>query len=353
METDIVFQILAYAGVYQDYIHLFRESEVDSEALEVLESEHLEDIGITNKRHRELILQARDKILGASEPHSLTSEPKELQVPNQEVPISVSMLIKASPAQSKNKSETSNEFLKKLNMVGLEGKSITTISNMHLCPKLQVVYLSNNQIAEISGLDSLKNLRVLCLEGNLISKMEGLDRLLRLEKLYLDRNQISCLEGIQNCHNLQELSCSAQSIPGSLELEENSIVGISPRIAKLNLSKNQIEDIGVLWYLDLLLELDLSENQVAMSESLVKALSCMKSLQKLSLWGNPVARRTKYRDEVILSCMSLQELDNKNIPQNQKEYLCRLQSKKFSSSKRNSKKASERKGLEVIGNGLN
>jgi hypothetical protein len=66
-ESDTLLRyILKSAGLLQDYLQLFKQNEIVSEdILAEITAENLTEIGITNKKHAEKILHAREMVLGA------------------------------------------------------------------------------------------------------------------------------------------------------------------------------------------------------------------------------------------------------------------------------------------------
>lgn len=342
--------ILIQAGLLKDYKDLFQSHHIDHEVWLEINSDHLKAIGMTNSHHIKSILNKRDLLLGLQP--STPSIIQEVKIESaHDMSISYNSVVKAARLQTKMKTESGEIVLKKVKSLDLSNKSLTYISNLEKCSSLQMLSLSHNSITQISGLDCLKSLRILNLESNLIQNLEGLGNLVMLEKLYLDYNLIKVLENLEPLQRLIELTASNQKGPGALDISENSIVAVSPSLRKLDLSGNMIEDISSLWYLDSLVELDLSNNNVQFCEDLYKTLSCLRYLQRLKLSGNPVSRRPKYRDEMILWSHNLQELDDKNILANEKEYLFRLKGKRVSEFPK--VKTSENVDLEIKGSKLN
>lgn len=343
-------KILLQAGLLKDYKDLLQTHHIDSEVWLEITQDHLSAIGISNKHHIKQILTKRDQMLGIAPTSPALIEDTKVDQP-QDLSISYNTVVKAARSQTKNKTDPGANVLKKVKSLDLSGKSYTVIANLNYCFSLQMLSLSNNSITQITGLENLKNLRILNLESNLIQIIEGLGALENLEKMYLDFNYIKRIEGLEPLVRLQEMWVSNQQGQGQMSMDENSIVVISPSLRKLGLAGNQIEDISLLWYLDGLVELDLSNNSIPFCEDLYKVLSCLRYLQRLRLTGNPVAKRLKYRDEMILWGHNLQELDNKNILPNEKEYLFRLKGKRgpdFSKGK-----TGESVELEVKGSKLN
>jgi protein phosphatase 1 regulatory subunit 42 len=350
MEFSYTEQILRLTNLLSDYNALFLSHHIDNEAWPELTSEHLQSMGITNKHHIELILSKRDALLGRISQSSASIEESKLESASF-LPISFSVLVRASRAQTKNKTDAAELVLRKVKSLDLSNKEVTQIAQLSQCCSLQRLSLSNNLISSIQGLDQLKNLRILNLESNRIQTIEGLSELNTLEKLYLDGNFIKKIENLEGQQRLQELALSNQRINEPLSFDENSIVAISQSLRKLSVAGNMINDIGLLWYLDSVQILDLSNNNVGFSEDLYKVLSCMKSLTQLKLAGNPVSKRNKYRDEMVLWSHNLMELDDKDILANEKEYLFRLKGKRATNFVRD--KNEQGIDLEVKGDKFN
>ena len=200
---------------------------------------------MTNKRHIESILKKRDELFGIINPNDYSSEEVKI-TPTNEVPISMSTVVKAARAQTKNKTDSPETVLRKVKSLDFSNKKLTSINNLFQCSALQFLCLSNNSITSIVGLNDLKQLRILSLESNFIQKIENLSSLSSLEKLYLDRNFITKLEDLEQLGSLQELLISNQQISCPFIFDENSIVGLSSSLLKLSLANNKIEDVSLL-----------------------------------------------------------------------------------------------------------
>jgi Leucine Rich repeats (2 copies) len=343
-------KILSSAGLLKDYSALFNANQIEGEVWTDITSQHLLSIGLTNKRHIETILIKRDEILGFKSQPDFSIEEVKLEN-NRDLCISLSSVIRAARSQTKNKTDNSETVLRKVKSLDFSNKKLTQINNLNQCSTLQFLCLSNNSITQMSGLEQLTQLRILSIESNLIQKIENLGSFSLLEKLYLDMNYIQKLEGLEGLFRLEELMISNQVISNPMEIEENSIVAVSQSLKKLGLSGNKLNDISLLWYLDSLQLLDLTNNNIVFSEDLYKVLSCTKSLCHLKLLGNPVSKRPKYRDEMILWTRDLKELDDKNILINEKEYIYNLKSKRVNAFSK--QKNDQNLSLEVKGNKLN
>ena len=350
MEESAVSAVLKQAGVERDYLELFLENGIDSrEVLIEITEQHLKELGITNLKHVARIIQARNNLFSLpQETQPGSSEPLRTAT-SEEVPITISMLLRASPSQKYTHTEQPEDFIKKLTHISLPEKGITRIANLDLCYKVQVLYLYDNLIQKMENLDNLRNLRVLYLQNNQITTIEGLSNCINLRRIVLDGNVITVLQGIENCSHLEELICNNQKISTPFTIDEYSIAGISSSLKKLSLSGNKLQNIEGLHYLDSLKECDLSDNAIDMGEGLIRMLNCMRGLQSLILKTNPVARRPKYRDEVIMNCLSISQLDGKNILDNEREYLFRLKSQKKIGTRKASTSSLQSDGLSIVG----
>ena len=237
-------RILSETGLLKDYFQLFNTNQIEGEIWIDLNANHLLSIGITNKHHIDLILSKRDELFGiSSQSNSLVEEVKIIN--NNDMPISLTSVVRAARSQTKNKTDSSEIVIRKVKSLDFSYKNLTKIDNLNQCNSLQCLSLSNNSITHIDGLEGLKSLRILSLESNLLQKIENLSSLVMLEKLYLDMNYIKRIEGLENLATLQELSVSNQQHSIPMEFDENSIVAISQSLKKLAAAGNFILDIGL------------------------------------------------------------------------------------------------------------
>ncbi|XP_041669217.1 leucine-rich repeat-containing protein 9 [Cheilinus undulatus] len=165
-----------------------------------------------------------------------------------------------------------------------KGETGPTGSLEPLMGSLEVLHLSHNGISNMANLQlsRLTNLKALFLQGNEISHVEGLEGLHQLRELVLDRNRIK---------SLAENSFAAQNALVELHLTENRIRELNhleplTELRKLYLGTNKLQDI---------IELE--------------KLEALPSLSELSVVGNPVARNSLHRPDVVLRLSSLQVLD--------------------------------------------
>ena len=328
--SDLLSLILDTEELCRDYGKLFLAHELSSaEVLTDITVDHLVQIGITNRRHAEHIIETRDRVFGhqTQKPTQRRTVPASPD-PQTEQPITLSLLLRCSPNAQKTLNKVSRSDLPTLSHLVLSGKGITKIESLEYCPGAQHLYLYENRISVIENLAPVSRLKVLYLQSNRIRKLDNLSPLVSLQRLDVSDNEITVLEGLSSLQQLQELACNRQRIAVPMTIEEDSVVGVSRTLGKLSLTGNLIEDVGVLWYLDGVQEVDLSDNQIEFTEGLDKMLTCMRGLAKLVLRGNPVTRIPKYRDEVVMRNPSVQELDGRDILANEREYLFRLKTHK-------------------------
>ncbi|XP_027855636.1 leucine-rich repeat-containing protein 9 isoform X1 [Xiphophorus couchianus] len=153
-----------------------------------------------------------------------------------------------------------------------------------LMGSLEVLHLSHNGISNMANLElsRLTNLKALFLQDNEIRQVEGLEKLYRLKELVLDRNRIKSLskDSFISYNSLQELRLAENRI------RELNHFGTLTKLHKLFLNVNKLQDITELHKLG--------------------ALPC---LTELSVTGNPIARNSQHRLEVILHLTQVEMLD--------------------------------------------
>ena len=152
--------------------------------------------------------------------------------------------------------------------------------------KLERLYLNDNQISSISELEELTNLTSLWLAGNEISDLEPLSGMTKLGSLYLDKNQVHDISALSGLTNLQYLDLSENPFTNK------SVLSNLTDLRNLDISKSsntpESERIGDISFLKGLVKLEwlyLSYNRITNLD----ALSDMKSLRSVSLYGNPLS----------------------------------------------------------------
>lgn len=350
MEESPVSVVLKQAGVERDYLDLFIHHGIDSEEiLREISEQHLLQLGITNLKHISRIIQARNELLEIHHDSQIPEPVVPVTYASEEIPITIAMLLRSSPSQKYTHTEQPEDFIRKLTHISLPEKGITRIANLEMCYKVQILFLYDNLICKMENFDHLRSLRVLYLQNNHITKIEGLSNCINLRRIVLDGNMITVLEGLENCSHLEELMFNNQKISTPLTIDEYSVAGISSSLKKLSIAGNQLQDVEALYYLDQLKECDMSDNHIDMGDGLIRMLNCMRSLQIMSFKSNPIARRPKYRDDVIMNCMSISQLDGKKILDNEREYLFRLKSQKKTVNRKASITSLNNDGLSIVG----
>lgn len=223
---------------------------------------------------------------------------------------------------------------------------------------LSHLYLQNNQIRTMAHLLPLQNLEKLYLGGNRIQKLEGFAREdTEGEQQQQQEEQQGGEEVDENGQlvpraniprgpmapapfYLIELHLDSQRLPPdvSFELSIPSVQALSASLAILTLSHNQMDSDSILpiSLLSKLRELNLSHNRIADVKIVAEMCSYLPELVSLDLRENPLnsganataVTNKKYRDRVIMSSRSIATLDEKAVPDNQREYLHSLQAQK-------------------------
>mmetsp|Transcript_371 Transcript_371/g.562 ORF Transcript_371/g.562 Transcript_371/m.562 type:complete len:332 (-) Transcript_371:143-1138(-) len=265
-------------------------------------------------------------------------------------------LILGSTKQKRGKEESKEQFLLRLTHVNLEGKGIADPGALRHCRNLLNLYLYDNQLPSMSFVSFAPQLTHLYLQNNRIEKIEGLETLVKLQKLYLDRNHISRLEGLRRNTQLEELRISKQSIPNEMEVDDESLMAISNSLSVLHCAGNKLRHAASFAILGRLRHLDLSGNLLEEFSDIRMVLSGCFAVEELSLHSNPLAKRMKYREKVIVMSSSLSQLDGKEILASQREFLVRLEEKKDRERRGhksfNSVEASRRSDMGMEGGGV-
>eukprot|EP00741_Cyanophora_paradoxa_P017119 tig00020960_g16531.t1 len=240
-------------------------------------------------------------------------------------------LLVCSVATPPHPSEAADKFLARATHLSLNDKRIEQISGLRACPALQVLYLYDNLIQRVEGLDGLSRVTKLYLQGNSISRMEGLSGLPLLTALHLDKNCIPRLEGLENCLALEELSLSGQRLPPGVRFtfERASLLAISESLVSLECAGNNACDISALSALRRVETLNLARNGVDDLEGALQGLEGCRSVRRLCLQGSPVAHERHYRENVVVACPSLEELDEREITPQERQFATRLQGERL------------------------
>lgn len=158
-------------------------------------------------------------------------------------------------------------------LVWLQGKNLTTLR------------LGDNNISEISALRFITSLEILELQNNRITEIEPLHQLTSLKELNLSDNQISditpIVSDISFIETLEVLNLSNNQLTDEIDLtwlEKNG------HLRELYLAGNQIRELSDLYWSKNLEILDLSENQIVDMGIFITQTD----IQELYLHGNQI-----------------------------------------------------------------
>ncbi|XP_074841849.1 protein phosphatase 1 regulatory subunit 42 [Carettochelys insculpta] len=244
-------------------------------------------------------------------------------------------LVARSISHKNHKEESLAQYLRKMTHLNLSDKNIDTIDDLSLCRNLNVLYLYDNQIRQIRNLGFASNLTHLYLQNNCISCMENLTSLKKLEKLYLGGNYITVVEGLETLEELRELHVESQRLPlgEKLLFDPRTLHSLAKSLSVLNISNNNIDELGGLAPLENISHLIAVDNQLHHVKDLEFILNKWTKLRRMDLKGNPVCRKPKYRDRLIIQSKTLESLDGKEIKEMERQFLMSWKESKASKKK--------------------
>ncbi|CAL1286065.1 unnamed protein product [Larinioides sclopetarius] len=215
------------------------------------------------------------------------------------------------------------DMMDRITHLYLQEHYIRKIENLHSCRNLRALYLYDNKIEEIENLEELTRLNCLYLHKNFIRRMENLDSLCQLTVLNLSHNCISKVEGLDSLCELRELYLQYQNLPEdqSLEFDTTTVTWLSECLKVLNVSGNKLTSLAPLRPLEYLEHFTAEDNDVCDLQDVVDVFGNWKTIRVIKLTGNPVCHFRKYRDNVVVSCLELEELDGKVISQPYRNFL--------------------------------
>uniref|UniRef100_H3A8Q8 Protein phosphatase 1 regulatory subunit 42 n=2 Tax=Latimeria chalumnae TaxID=7897 RepID=H3A8Q8_LATCH len=239
------------------------------------------------------------------------------------VRLTVDLITKSSTHARNRRDEPLGQYLKKLTHLNFSDKNINAIGDLSLCRNLTVLYLYDNHITEIRNLSFASNLTHLYLQNNSISHMENLSSLQNLCKLYLGGNCITVVEGLEGLKQLQELHIECQRLPPGEKIlfDPRTLDSLSNSLSVLNVSNNNIDDLRELAILENITQFTAGYNQLKDIEDLEFMLSRWPRLWRMDLSKNPVCRKPKYRDRIIMVAKNLTILDGKEINETARQFL--------------------------------
>uniref|UniRef100_A0A8C1IUD0 Protein phosphatase 1, regulatory subunit 42 n=1 Tax=Cyprinus carpio TaxID=7962 RepID=A0A8C1IUD0_CYPCA len=180
------------------------------------------------------------------------------------VRLTVHLIAKSNNFSKACRSESLQQYLKKLTHLNFSNRSIEDIDDLSMCRNLTVLYLYDNQISQICNLGFASNLTHLYMQNNNISCIENLSSLHKLSKLFLGGNSITVVEGLDELKSLKELHVEGQKLPRGEKLvfDPRSISSLSETLCIVNISKNNIDEIWDLAPLRKLTHLYATDNQL-------------------------------------------------------------------------------------------
>ncbi|XP_072110465.1 protein phosphatase 1 regulatory subunit 42 isoform X3 [Mobula birostris] len=237
--------------------------------------------------------------------------------------LTVDLIAKSSLHIKNRRDEPLEQYLKKLTHLNFSNKNIDQIDDLTACKNLSVLYLYDNNITEISNLGFAFNLTHLYLQNNSITHISNLASLRNLSKLYLGGNCISVVEELEGLTELRELHLENQRLPlgEKLLFDPRTVQSLKNSLSVLNIKKNNIDEIKELACLENLNQFMAEENQIHDIKELEYVLGQWPKLWYLNLSGNPVCRKAKYRDKVMVMSTNLQVLDGKEVNNAARQFL--------------------------------
>uniref|UniRef100_A0A673I833 Protein phosphatase 1, regulatory subunit 42 n=1 Tax=Sinocyclocheilus rhinocerous TaxID=307959 RepID=A0A673I833_9TELE len=242
------------------------------------------------------------------------------------VRLTVHLIAKSSSFSKACRSESLQQYLKKLTHLNFSNKSIEDIGDLSMCRNLTVLYLYDNQISQICNLGFASNLTHLYMQNNNISCIENLSSLHKLSKLFLGGNSITVVEGLDELKSLKELHVEGQKLPRGEKLvfDPRSISSLSETLCILNISKNNIDEIWDLAPLRKLTHLYATDNQLQDIQQ-SPDLHRVRIIQQIS---GPVSR-----DKTVCFSWYLEDLDGKQINELSRQFLINWKASKDAKKK--------------------
>ncbi|XP_052008498.1 leucine-rich repeat-containing protein 49-like [Xyrauchen texanus] len=200
----------------------------------------------------------------------------------------------------------------KLHLLNLQHNLISHLHDLPHLTHLVFLDLYDNRVIDMSGIASLTFLRVLLLGKNRIQRICDVERLTKLDVLDLHSNQICQIENLSGLLELRLLNLSGNRISRVENLQ-----GLNS-LTELNLRHNCITTVTDVEHLPHLQRVFLSANSISRLDELACLWDC-RTLNELSIDGNPVALESCYRPTVLRCCSPrLQLLDMKRVTEEER-----------------------------------
>ena len=238
-----------------------------------------------------------------------------------------------------NKFQSQNLKPSSLFSSAIQNKNIGRILLTQHFKNLKHLFLDQNYIQKIENLN-LPSLEQLNLSNNFIRKIEGLENCPNLVRVNFSYNLIQIFEGFYYNIFLEEIDLSNQYIPSFINF------AIRPQSANphnkvnlINLENNNIMQITDLVQYPFLRHLNLEGNCIYDMMNFLTICKMCPYLEKINVLKNPFTNDNKntYRNFIVIACKNLNELNGKDIKQNEKIYINNLFSRKYGNKEKKPK----------------
>ncbi|XP_017261940.1 protein phosphatase 1 regulatory subunit 42 [Kryptolebias marmoratus] len=253
------------------------------------------------------------------------------------VRLTVDLIAKSKSHFKKKRGLSFPDYLQTLTHLHFSSKNIDDIGDLSMCRNLSVLYLYDNKVTCFCNLGAASNLTHLYMQNNNIPRIDELHSLQKLSKLYLGGNRITIVEGLEELRELRELHLENQRLaPGEkLHFDPRTLRALAESLCVLNINNNNVDDIRALSVLKELQHFSAVDNKLLSVEELETVFSLWPQLLLLDLSGNPVCKKTKYRDRLITACASLEVLDGREVNELTRQFLINWKASKEAKKKRN------------------
>ena len=137
--------------------------------------------------------------------------------------------------------------------------------------------------------------------------------MINLKSLVISHNYLKSLEGVAECSNLEYLNVAHNYI------EDLSALGSLSKLSTLKANNNQIKEIFCLRTCRQLSYIKLCHNRIFNFDNTLNALQTLPQLVKLKINFNPCVMKVKEARQKLIVHLWLEELDGKDIGEQEKE----------------------------------
>ncbi|KAJ3371962.1 hypothetical protein HDU91_004736 [Kappamyces sp. JEL0680] len=239
----------------------------------------------------------------------------------------IDMIASGASIKKTSKKETTDDYVARVTHCDLANKNIDELDGFDACKMLSVLYLYDNSIATISGLESCRSLTRIHLANNSISCLgSGLNGLVHLHYLNLRSNCIAHVDGLADLPSLEILHLDRQKLPRdtSLSFAHDTLANLSQSLKTLTIAHNSVDSLSSLRCLQMLEQLDVSNNAIANMETVEELAAALEQLRSITVKDNPLSDRY-LRQKLIRACSSLQSINGKDISDTERVFTERLQ----------------------------